>query len=64
MNGLKKAVDRIIEEVDIEIDKEMSECRSWWQAKLLSERIEGKIRGVPNLTSLAEFEGASLKYER
>ena len=62
IKGLKKAVDKIIDEVDIQVGKEMSECNSWWQAKLLSDKIEGRIHGVPDLSSLETFEGVSLKY--
>ena len=45
MNGLKKAIDKVFEEIDEQIELEMSECKSWWQAKMLSQKIKGKLTG-------------------
>jgi len=62
IKGIKKAIDKVLGEIDSQVELEMSECKSWWEAKMLSAKIKGKIHGVPELPSLDEFGGISLKY--
>ena len=61
MNGLKKAIDKVFEEIDEQIELQMSECKSWWQAKMLAQKIDGKLYGMPDLPALTSFKGIDLK---
>ena len=60
MNGLKKAIDKVLDEANGQLELEMSECQSWWQAKMLSQKIKGKLHGMPDMPALETFEGESL----
>lgn len=60
INGLKKAIDKVLDEANDQLELEMSECKSWWQAKILSKKIKGKLHGMPDMPALETFKGESL----
>ena len=61
INGIKKAIDKVFEEINGQIEHQMSECKSWWQAKMLAQKIDGKLYGMPDLPALTSFKGVDLK---
>lgn len=60
MNGLKKAIDKVLDEANDQLEIKMAECKSWWQAKMLSQKIRGKLHGMPSMPALETFQGESL----
>ena len=62
IEGIKKAIDIVLNEINDVVTEKFENCNSWWSARSISKKITDSVAGLKALPCLLEFEGRSLVY--
>ena len=62
IEGIKKAIDIVLNEINDVVAEKFENCNSWWAARSISKKITDSVAGLKALSCLLDFEGRSLVY--
>ena len=60
IEGIKNAVDIVLNEINDVVIEKFKDCNSWWSAKSICKKIKDSVSGLGNLPCLSDFNGRSL----